>query len=168
MQGLPNQENLQGNTNDWEDNTKNSNPTITDSLQTLDAIVITVLIKVMFGLIFIIPEWFILPNSGKYEKNVLLKTFKYVWKLDLKNYLNVSNRILWNDQEVEGYSFVDNHYVQPHIFTRWQDSCYCSFIMHAHPHEHERARVHTHIFIEFYLFWFLTAYLQRCLKGVLN
>jgi hypothetical protein len=67
MQSLPNQENLKANTNGWEDNKKSSNPTITDSLQTLDAIVITVFIKVVFGLIFMIPEWFILPNSEKYE-----------------------------------------------------------------------------------------------------
>jgi len=67
MQSLPNQENLKANTDGWEDNNKNSNPTIVDSLQTLDAIVITVFIKVMFGLISIIPKWFILPNSEKYE-----------------------------------------------------------------------------------------------------
>ena len=66
-QSLPNQENLKANTDGWEDNKKNSNPTIMDSLQTLDAIVITVFIKVMFGLISIIPERFILPNSEKYE-----------------------------------------------------------------------------------------------------
>jgi len=56
MQSLPNQENLTANTNDREDKNKNSNPTIMDSLQTLYAIVITVFIRVMFGLIFIIPE----------------------------------------------------------------------------------------------------------------
>lgn len=67
MHSLPNQENLKANTYGWEDNTKNSNPTIMNSLQTLDAIVIAVFIIVMFGLIFIIPEWFILPNSEKYE-----------------------------------------------------------------------------------------------------
>jgi len=73
MQSLPNQENLKANTNAWEDKNKKSNPTITDSLQTLDAIVITVFIKVIFGSIFIIPEWFILPNSEKYE-------IIYYWK----------------------------------------------------------------------------------------
>jgi hypothetical protein len=74
MQSLPNQENLKANTNGWEDNTKHSNPTIMDSLQTLDAIVITVFIIVMFGLISIIPEWFVFPNSEKYE-------IIYYWKI---------------------------------------------------------------------------------------
>ena len=67
MQSLPNQENLKANTDGWEDNKKNSYPTIMDSLQTLNAIVISVFIKVTFGSISIIPEWFILPNSEKYE-----------------------------------------------------------------------------------------------------
>lgn len=64
---LPNQEHLQADAYGREDETKDSNPTITNSLQTFDTVVI-IFIIVMSVLPFVCPGKFMVKISESYYK----------------------------------------------------------------------------------------------------